>query len=273
MLTRIAPTPSGYLHTGNAFSFLLTERLAKLRNGKILLRIDDSDAERKRPEYVQDIFDSLRWLGIEWQEGPRDAHDFEANWSQRHRLPLYEKAIAKLIANEKVFACSCSRKQLQENGRCDCETKNLSPETPDTSLRMKIPQDAILHFSDNNGAYAIDLRKETGNFIVRRRDGLPAYHLVSVVDDLHFGVTDIVRGQDLFASTAAQLFLAQQLGEINFAAIRFLHHPLLTDDNNHKLSKSEGAVSLKAQRESGVSAAILRQQFREWIDASRLAIE
>lgn len=272
MLTRIAPTPSGYLHTGNAFSFLLTEQLAKFHNGKILLRIDDSDAERKRPEYVQDIFDSLHWLGIEWQNGPKDAQDFETHWSQRHRLPLYEREITKLIAEEKVYACSCSRKQLQENGRCFCETKQLLLDTPDTSLRMKIPQGTTILFSDNNGPHRINLLQETGNFIVRRRDGLPAYHLVSVTDDLHFGVTDIVRGADLFSSTAAQLFLAQQLGEASFSKISFIHHPLLTDEENHKLSKSEGALSLKAQRESGVTAATIRRQFQEWMSTNRIAL-
>src|ERR1041385_4535604 len=184
MLTRLAPTPSGYLHEGNAFSFLLTERYAKQTGSKILLRIDDMDAERKRPEYVQDIFDSLHWLGIEWQPGPKDIIDFEESWSQRHRLSLYNDAIKKLVAENKVYACACSRKQLSEKGHCDCEIKNIPVDTPGTALRMRI--------------------EEKDSFIIRRRDGLPAYQLFSLIDDLHFNITTIIRGEDLRDSTCIQ---------------------------------------------------------------------
>lgn len=255
MLTRIAPTPSGYLHLGNAFSFLLTQKLAQRHSGKILLRIDDSDSERKRPEYIRDIFDSLNLLNIEWQEGPRNAADFEKNWSQRNRLSLYEKAIGKLIAEKKVFACSCSRKQLQENGGRypgTCAHKNIPLDTPDTALRVHVPDEAIVFFHDEHlGEQEINLGETTGSFIIRRRDGIPAYQLISLVDDIYFGVDYIVRGTDLLHSTASQLFLAGKIGKNNFSKTQFYHHLLLPDEHGQKLSKSEGALSLKAMREAG----------------------
>ena len=268
MLTRIAPTPSGYLHIGNAFSFLLSEYFAKERNGKILLRIDDMDAERKRSGYVQDIFDSLHWLEIEWQDGPKDADDFEKHWSQQNRMPLYEKAIRQLIDEKKVFACSCSRKQLQEKGNCDCREKNIPLHTADTALRIFVPENTVVRF----GSDQINLFQETGHFIVRRRDGIPAYQLSSLADDLHFGIDFIVRGNDLLHSTAAQIFLAKELNDTAFEKIQFVHHPLLKDDSNEKLSKSAGALSLKTMRENGIKPAEIREQFRRWLNENKPAI-
>lgn len=268
MLTRIAPTPSGFLHIGNAFSFLLSEYLAKENKGDILLRIDDLDAERKRPEYVQDIFDSLHWLGIEWQKGPRDADDFETNWSQKTRMHLYENAIRDLITTGTVFACTCSRKDLQEKGNCDCREKNIPTETKDTALRIFVPESTLVSVNGEK----IHLYKATGHFVVRRRDGIPAYQLSSLVDDLHFGIDCIVRGNDLLHSTAAQIFLAKILHKPAFEKIRFVHHPLLKDDSNEKLSKSAGAVSLKTKRESGITASAIREQFANWLNENRNTI-
>lgn len=261
MKTRIAPTPSGFLHIGNAFSFLLTEEIALKHYGKILLRIDDLDAERKRPEYVQDIFESLSWLGIAYQEGPEDSTDFESNWSQLRRLDIYHAAISKLIASGLAFACSCSRKELQEKGGCDCREKNIPHDTPDTALRIFVPAGKTITVNEN---LSVPLFESTGHFIIRRRDGIPAYQLASLCDDLHFGITHIVRGTDLLSSTAAQLYLAEILGEDRFASIRFYHHPLLKNDQDEKLSKSAGALSLKAMRESGTSAAEIRERFHQW---------
>jgi glutamyl-tRNA synthetase len=268
---RLAPTPSGYLHTGNAYAFLLAARLAEKSGTDLLLRIDDSDAERKRPEYIRDVFDSLKWLGINWTLGPKDEMDFEARWSQRHRLLLYNSAIEKLIATGKAFACSCSRRQLQERP-CDCSEKNIPVDKPDTALRLLVPPATQISFYDEqHGKTTVDLSAETGSFVIRRRDGIPAYQLISVIDDLHFGVDFIVRGNDLLASTAAQIFLAASLGEKDFAAIKFLHHPLITDESGNKLSKSEGASSLKAMRENGQSSRELIENFYRWCERNSIA--
>ena len=124
MRTRIAPTPSGYLHAGNAVNFLLTAELARLHGGSLLLRIDDLDAERARPEYLDDIFHSLEWLGIAWHEGPRDAADFQRNWSQRTRIGRYQVLLDQLRRGGHLYACTCSRKELPT---CRCRTRPRRP--------------------------------------------------------------------------------------------------------------------------------------------------
>jgi glutamyl/glutaminyl-tRNA synthetase len=245
MRTRIAPTPSGFLHIGNAFSFLLTEKLANENQLEIVLRIDDGDTDRKRPEYVQDIFDTLSWLGISWQYGPTNQDDFEKNWSQQKRIPLYHAAIEQLIQQHLVWACSCSRKQFMEIGFCSCEVKQLDLHQPDTALRMK-------------AADGIE------SFIVRRRDGIPAYQLSSIVDDLHYGITHIIRGKDLEPSTTIQLFLARKLNLSTFAQIKFVHHLLLHDSDGNKLSKSAAANSIRSMRERGIKASEIRARFESW---------
>ena len=250
---RIAPTPSGFLHIGNAYSFLLTEHLAKKENTKILLRIDDLDGERKRAEYVSDIFESMRWLDIKWDAGPEDENDFEAHWSQQTRISLYNDSVQRLKNSGEVFACECSRADLQA-AVCVCAGKKIDLETPGTALRLRVPAGTMIGFQDEKlGDVKIDLKEDLGDFVIRKKDGNPAYQLTSVVDDLQFGTTYIVRGEDLLFSTAAQLFLAEKLGENNFQKIKFYHHPLLKDAKGNKLSKSAGSASLKSLREKGVT--------------------
>jgi glutamyl-tRNA synthetase len=261
MLTRIAPTPSGFLHLGNAFNFLLTEKLAKKHGGKILLRIDDIDAERKRPEYIRDIFESLEWLEVEWQLGPRNPEEFESGWSQHLRIGKYNEALIRLWEHHQLYACSCSRKQLQEKNDCRCREKKIPIDAPDTALKLHVPSGTIIQFDDEHlGPQRIPLEDATGALVIRRRDGLPSYQLVSVVDDLHFGIDYIVRGADLLPSTAAQIFIARQLGAARFGELKFLHHVLLPDNHGQKLSKSEGAYSLKSMRANGMRKGDMLEQ-------------
>jgi glutamyl/glutaminyl-tRNA synthetase len=257
-LFRLAPTPSGYLHLGNAVSFVRTWRLARAEGAPILLRIDDLDADRKRPAYVEDIFESLHWLGISWDIGPRDAADFEAHWSQRHRMPLYGELLGRLRAEGHLFACECSRAQLQQMGAGGrypgtCREKGLPLDTPGLAWRVRVPEGTVASFRDEaKGPFRIDLSQGMGDFVVRRRDGIPAYQVASLADDLHFGVDSIVRGADLLDSTAAQCLLADRLGEGAFSRNRFWHHALVRDENGRKLSKSEGAESLHSLRAAGI---------------------
>jgi glutamyl/glutaminyl-tRNA synthetase len=257
-LFRLAPTPSGFLHLGNAIAFVRTWRLARAEGAQLLLRIDDLDADRKRPAYVADIFESLHWLGISWDMGPRDAEDFEANWSQRHRMGLYAELLGRLQAAGQLFACECSRAQLQQRGAGGrypgtCREKSLPLDTPGLAWRVRVPADTVASFRDEKrGLFQIDLSEAMGDFVVRRRDGIPAYQVASLADDLHFGVDSIVRGEDLLDSTAAQYWLADQIGETVFSRNRFWHHALVTDASGRKLSKSEGAESLRSLRASGI---------------------
>ena len=243
---RLAPTPSGYLHTGNALNFVLNWMAARYNKGKLLLRIDDLDADRKRPEYVQDIFDSLDWLGLDWDQGPRSVADFENNWSQHLRIPHYHKQLDQLRAAGLLFACRKSRSELapyQGVYPTAFREQGLSLDDSDVSWRLATPPGFPMP-----------------DFVVRRRDGLPAYQIASMVDDVYFGITHVVRGLDLEPSTRAQQWLATCSNDTNFLKIKFLHHLLLLDASGEKLSKSAGSDSLQALRAGGVKPEKVFQQ-------------
>lgn len=266
--TRIAPTPSGYLHIGNAFSFLLTALLMKRHGGTILLRIDDIDDERKRPEFVSDIFTSLEWLGIEWQEGPTGPEDFELNWSQHRRLNLYNDYLNTIRSKNLVFACECSRKKLASLAGYaypgTCEHLNISPDAKDVAWRIPVPENTVVSFYDKEKKQVnFPLGTDSGSFIVRKKDGLPSYQLVSLADDVHFRINYIVRGEDLLSSTASQLYLADKLGLQSFRECRFLHHKLEKDDQGYKLSKTAGSISLQYMRKHDIHVSQVYKLFAE----------
>lgn len=227
--TRIAPTPSGYLHEGNAFNFVLTWMLARRIGASILLRIDDVDQEKVHPQFVDDIYQSLEWLGIEYTQLP----------SQRLRYDAYFTAIDDLVAKGQVFACSCTRAELRAASATmtytgTCAHKGLPLDTPETSLRWNAP-DAAIPFP-----------------ILRQKNGAPAYMIASVVDDVQFGITHIVRGEDLRAASETQRLLAAHVEMLApFQQIEIIHHPLITDDDGQKLSKSQGSTDLRSMRERG----------------------
>ncbi len=232
---RLAPTPSGYLHAGNVFNFLLNFVAAKSRGAGLLLRIDDLDTDRKRTAYVQDVFVTLEWLGIHWDDGPRSTDDFETHWAQHLRLPLYTDALQILRSKNLIFACGKSRRDLAAFDGLYPEhfrEQGLDLDASDVAWRIKTPPGFPL-----------------ADFVVRRRDGLPAYQIASVCDDLHFGITHAVRGADLEASTTAQKYLAACMGVTAFATIKFFHHPLLLDEKGGKLSKSAGSEAVNTLRE------------------------
>lgn len=241
LLTRLAPTPSGYLHLGNLANFLLIERLAAEARGELILRIDDCDGTRARREFVEHIFDSLHWLGIRWQLGPKDADHFYANFSQVARKAYYFGRLTALSAH--TFACACSRKELEERP-CGCEAKGISFEAGKHALRLRVEDPALC--------------QEFGHVVLWRKDDGPAYHWVSVIDDLEAGVNLIVRGQDLERSSELQKHIASLVKPGGFREVRFLHHPLLTDESGGKLSKSQGAFSLVDLRAQGASPKELR---------------
>src|SRR3569833_1178756 len=145
--TRIAPTPSGFLHVGNVLSFAITTALAQRTGTKVLLRIDDMDQTRADAWYIRDIFDTLNFLEISWDEGPRNAQEFERSYSQIHRLELYNLALKNLYNNGLIYGCKCSRKQLATQS-CTCFTKRLNFDTPDVSWRLKTDSNLLLNIRD-----------------------------------------------------------------------------------------------------------------------------
>ena len=268
ILSRIAPTPSGYLHAGNAFSFVLTWLLVRSMNGKLLLRIDDSDTSRSRPEFLEDIFYTLDWLGLDYDLGPEGPEDFERNFSQRHRMDLYHSVLDELREKSGlVYACTCSRKQIQEESPTglypgSCRSRKISFANKKAAWRIQVPEEKELSYPEllDQSVERVLLDKEMGDFVIRRKDGLPAYQITSLADDMEYGVNLLVRGRDLNLSTAAQLFLAEQLAQKgahwrkeaqSFRQARFFHHPLLTNAEGEKLSKSKGALSVARLRKAG----------------------
>ncbi|MGZ3778861.1 MAG: glutamate--tRNA ligase family protein [Mucilaginibacter sp.] len=255
--TRIAPTPSGFLHLGNVLSFAITAAIAEKTNAKILLRIDDLDHERVRKEYVRDIFDTLNFLEIPWHEGPRNFQEYESEYSQVHRLDLYNSALEELKSSGQVFACTCSRAQIRAISPDEiypgtCRDKGISLDAKDVSWRLRTDRTKeILINTLDQGIIKTKLPAAMQDFVVRKKDGYPAYQLASVIDDLHFGVDLIVRGEDLYDSTLAQAYLASVLQAQTFKKITFHHHPLLTTLSGKKLSKSAGDTSICHLREQG----------------------
>ena len=247
MMTRLAPTPSGFLHEGNLYNFLYNWLWARVNGGKVLLRIDDADASRFRMAYLENIFRMLDLIGLDWDVGPSGPDDFVRQWSQQLRVPLYHQLLSELRDNQFVFACNCSRSTLATVAANSpvypgtCESKDIPADAPDVSWRILFRGEARILFQDKQqGRQDIDMRLSCGSFVVRRRDGIPAYQVCSLADDLYFGVTHVARGSDLILSTASQLWLAASLEKEKFLQTTFLHHSLLMDSKKEKLSKSVG---------------------------------
>ncbi|SHL80766.1 glutamate--tRNA ligase family protein [Hymenobacter psychrotolerans] len=249
VVSRLAPTPSGFLHLGNAVNFTLTWLLTRRAGGTLHLRIDDLDRARFRPAYLDNIFRTLEWLRLDYDAGPAGPDDFERNYSQLLYLPTYEAALqaARAAHPQAFYACRCSRTDLARtatapNGRYPgtCQQLALPLSTPETAWRARVPAATQIRFTDvQQGPLAVPLAEELGDFVVRKKDGVAAYQVASVVDDVRLGVNLIVRGLDLLPSTAAQLWLAAQLpGMASFQQAQFLHHGLLLDTAGQKLSKS-----------------------------------
>lgn len=261
--TRIAPTPSGWLHAGNAVNFLLTAAVARKAGAAVRLRIDDIDAERARPAYVDDVFDALRWLGIAWDEGPRDRDEHERLHAQRLRIGRYQEQLDLLKEQGDLYACTCSRAEARQ-GACGCRQKGRSFTDPDAAWRLHLPGDALVRVpSLFGGERCLGPARHMPDPVVRQRaalGGRPAYQIASLLDDADHGITHIVRGEDLLPSTLCQLYLAERLGLEAFLQVRFVHHPLLLGPDGAKLSKSGGAASLKAMRERGDSPDALRAE-------------
>lgn len=250
IMTRFAPTPSGYLHLGNLYNLLLVERLAARIGADLVLRVDDLDQERYRAEYAEDIFRVMRWLGVDWTAGPRSIAELESTYSQNLRLGRYTSAMDLLRPH--VFACACSRSDVAaasgDGGYPGtCRDAGLALDTPGAAWRLRL-----------------DGPPDERDPVVRRKDGRPAYHLASVVDDVDMGITHVMRGEDLRASTHIQQAVARALGFIAFERIVFIHHPLLTAPDGEKLSKSAGAQAQSLLETPGLTPEAVRAGFEAW---------
>lgn len=224
----------------------------------VLLRIDDLDRDRVRPHYLQDIFITLHYMGIKWQQGPLNADEFDSEYSQLKRLTLYENYLATLRQLNLLYACNCSRSQLSagsNKGWCKCDNKQIHLDEPGVAWRLNtIKLSAIELNTLKQGKVKVDLPSSLQNMVVRKKDGQASYQIASLADDVYFKVDLVVRGADLWDSSVAQLYLAQLLDLNSFLNTTFHHHSLITNLQGQKLSKSAGDTSVKHLIQEGLTA-------------------
>ncbi|WP_207280867.1 tRNA glutamyl-Q(34) synthetase GluQRS [Pseudomonas sp. FW300-N2F2] len=244
---RFAPTPSGHLHFGSLVAALASYLDARAVDGRWLLRMEDLDPPREEPGAQAAILKALESYGFEW-DGEM------VRQSERH--DAYDQVINRLFSQGLAYACTCSRKQLEAyRGIYPGLCRNAGHGTEDAAIRLRVPE-LEYHFTDRvQGEYRQHLGREVGDFVIRRRDGLHAYQLAVVLDDAWQGVTDIVRGADLLDSTPRQLYLQELLG---LPQPRYLHVPLITQPDGHKLGKSYRSPPLAADQATPLLLRALR---------------
>lgn len=239
---RIAPTPSGFLHKGNVYNILLIGLLAKKTSAHLHLRIDDMDHTRYRPHYAQHLFDILNYFNIQWHSGPKNLCELEERLSQTKRFEHYKNILNSFA--DKLFWCECSR-------------KDIDGEYTGTCLNNRRPI--------NDCCIRVDL-KEFNYPILWRKDQIPAYHLVNIIEDNEQQINYIVRGEDLIDSTNLQLKLANMYPELfrHFINATFYHHPLIYKDANHKLSKSNHDPGFDVHAKQKLKDAFF-SEFTQWL--------
>ncbi|OAB53229.1 tRNA glutamyl-Q(34) synthetase GluQRS [Pseudomonas thivervalensis] len=244
---RFAPTPSGHLHFGSLVAALASYLDARAVDGRWLLRMEDLDPPREEPGAQAAILKALESYGFEW-DGEM------VRQSERH--DAYDQIINRLFNQGLAYACTCSRKQLEAyQGIYPGLCRNAGHGTEDAAIRLRVPE-LEHHFTDRvQGEFRQHLGREVGDFVIRRRDGLYAYQLAVVLDDAWQGVTDIVRGADLLDSTPRQLYLQELLG---LPQPRYLHVPLITQPDGHKLGKSYRSPPLAADHATPMLLRALR---------------
>lgn len=265
---RLAPSPTGYLHLGHARTFWTAQERSRQNGGELILRNEDLDRARCRPEFVSAMLEDLRWFGFEWSEGPDCGGPF-APYNQSERMDYYRAALEKLCAENFIYPCTCSRKDIQAAvtaphaaddeaiypGTC---RKNRKAEAGSRkySWRFRVPDGEVIAFIDRNvGEQQLVAGRDFGDFIVWRHDDVPAYQLACVVDDAAMRITEVVRGADLLVSTARQILLCRALGLV---PPEFFHCDLMGDEFGRRLAKRHDSLSLKTLRQRGNSPAKLR---------------
>jgi glutamyl-tRNA synthetase len=272
---RLAPSPTGAQHVGNARTYLIAWLSARSRGGSVRLRIEDIDGPRIKPGAAEQAIEDLVWLGL----------DFDGDvMVQSARLPVYEAALARLRAAERVYPCTCTRGDIERAASAP-HLDHEGPVYPGTCAarraadaaglerpycwRFRLPG-AIPSFDDLfRGPCTIDLKEAGGDFVVWKSAATPAYQLSVVVDDAEQGVTEVIRGDDLVSSTPRQLLLYEALG---LAPPRFAHVPLVVGPDGRRLAKRHGDTRLSALRQAGVRREMLLGLLAwscGWIDAAR----
>ena len=282
---RLAPSPTGLLHVGHARTFWTAYTRARDAGGTLILRMDDLDAERSKPEFAEAAIEDLRWLGIRWQEGP-DKISLDKStgggpcgpYIQSRRYNLYNIAFRKLVRRGYLYPCRCSRKEVAaaasapHEGQAQYDDEPIYPGTcrhlaaetaqlpgptasrygPETAnWRFRVNDGVAVEFYDQHlGPQRFVAGKDFGDFLVWRRDNTPSYQLACAVDDAAMGITEVVRGADLLKSTARQILLLRALG---VATPHWYHCDLVADHNGQRLAKRHDALALRTLRQRGLT--------------------
>lgn len=284
---RLAPSPTGLLHIGHARTFWIAARRAAEHGGQLIFRNEDLDPQRCRPEFVEAMVEDLRWLGIQWVEGPDCGGPF-GPYAQSQRHAYYLSAWEKLRDAEMIYPCTCSRKDVAQSasapnegddepiysGRCrpkayvataasavprkrsDAEPATRAAQPAGVNWRFRVPDGERITFTDLHlGPQHLIAGRDFGDFIVWRRDDVPSYQLAVVVDDAAMRITEVVRGADLLKSTARQVLLLRALG---LPIPDYYHCDLVRDRNGVRLAKRHDALSIRRLRELGRSPEEIR---------------
>ena len=266
---RFAPSPTGELHLGNARTALLAWLWTRSEGGTFVMRVEDLDLPRVRPGLARRQLEELRFLGLDWDEGPMlpSLHEQgpHAPYFQSRRGVIYDAALEQLAASGHVYDCFCSRAEIalasaphgpeddgpRYPGTCRGLTTQQRSERARTrkpALRLRVPEGAVTFEDAICGPQSFDPQAEVGDFVLRRADGVHAYQLAVVVDDAAMGITQVLRGADLLSSTARQIVLYRLLGKVE---PRWAHAPLVRGPSGERLSKRDAAASLSASAQRG----------------------
>lgn len=262
---RLAPTPTGHLHVGHARTFALAAARALRDGGTLVYRTEDLDAARCRPEFATAAIADLRWLGLDWQEGP-DVGGPCGPYVQSERLPWFREVWGHLQASGAIYPCDKSRKDVARSLTAPHAEDDAEPIFPPdlrpahglgrgltapgaSNWRFRVPDGETIAFTDAlQGPQAFVAGRDFGDFLVWRKDGFPAYELAVVADDHAMGIAEVVRGADLLLSTARQLLLYRALG---WTAPTWAHAPLIVDAEGRRLAKRAAGLSIRELREAG----------------------
>jgi len=268
---RLAPSPTGLLHVGHACTFWIAAQRAAERRGTLILRNEDLDRQRCRPEFVDAMIEDLHWLGISWSEGPDCGGPF-APYTQSERREHYFASWRRLREMGMIYPCTCSRKDVAQSAGAPndsddeplysgkCRQAALGPTEPmqpaGMNWRFRVPDGEEVSFTDLHlGRQRLVAGRDFGDFIVWRRDDVPAYQLAVVVDDAAMQITEVVRGADLLKSTARQILLFSALG---WPIADYYHCDLVRDDSGMRLAKRHDSLSIRKLRELGWSPERVR---------------
>lgn len=264
MKGRFAPSPTGDIHLGNVWIALLSYISTRNQHGTYVVRMEDIDLQRSKRALGESLLDDLEWLGFEWDEGPRVGGPESSYW-QSERLQMYDTILQRLERDHLVYPCFCNRTRLQSiasaphrgevvhhyDGHCrnlDSVTVAQKKFEKNPSLRIKVVDSTVEFMDTYQGPQVFVLQEGLDDFVLRRGDGMYAYNLAVVLDDISMGITEVIRGHDLLEITAQQIYLYYIL---NANPPSYGHAPLLIDSDGHRLSKRQKSITIKELRATG----------------------